>query len=211
VTPHHHRERLARGHIHSEHLVQLFDGVDTLSDYLATHLYDGWRRTDALLVVARPNHWAFTLPKLEALGCPTADVIASGQLVVLDAATTLAGFMVNGQPDRGQFDAQVAQLVARLSDRSAAGLTIYGEMVDILAEQGDLHAAEELEALWNKLGEKCSFRLLCGYASAHFADARMASHLRVISDLHTHAYAAESDLLGKWLLADRHPRYHTEG
>jgi hypothetical protein len=208
VTSPHHRERLARGHIHSEHLVQLFDGLDTVSDCIATHLADGWRRNDVMLVAARANHWAAAVPKLEALGCPVTEVIASGQLVVLDAVTTLAGLMVDGQPDAAKFEAQIAQLVARLCGRSAAGLTIYGEMVDLLAAQGDLRAAEELETLWNSLGEKCSFRLLCAYASAHFADERMACHLRVISDLHTQASAAEPDLLGHWLLADRRARYH---
>jgi hypothetical protein len=40
---------------------------------------------------------------------------------------------------------------------------VFGEMVDLLCRRGDGLAADELEALWNELGTRRHFTLLCGY------------------------------------------------
>lgn len=64
--------------------------------------------------------------------------------------------------------------------------------------------------LWNQLGAKASFTLLCGYASAHFGDPRHAAALHRICRAHARADTYPGDLLGAWLLNDRRPRYHTE-
>lgn len=205
-----HRERVLRGPVVSEHLVQLFDEPESLVTTVATFLAEGYQRGDNLLVVARPANWAPTTVELEALGCPVADLLASGRLVVLDAATTTATFMVSGDPDPDRFAANVGAIVQRLCDASAAGLTVYGEMVDLLVAQGNFCGAEQLEALWNSLSERCSFRLLCGYSSAHFNGAQTADHLHRICAAHTDAGARSTDLLATWLLANRRPKYHLD-
>ena len=203
-----HRERVLRGNVVSEHLVHLFDEQQSLVETVATYLFDGWRRTDTLLVVARSNHWACTSVELLARGCPVDELVAAGRLVVLDAPTTLAAFMVDGEPDRDRFHRVVGDLVRRLCGQSAAGVTAYGEMVDILAGQGNLIAAERLEALWNTLSTECSFRLLCGYSSSHFGDQQTTRHLERICAQHTGTGARTTDLLGSWLLGDRLSKFH---
>ena len=205
-----HRERVVRGNVSSEHVVQLFDEPESLVAALSDFLVEGWRRGDTLLVVAKPANWALTAPELEARGCPVADTIASGRLVVLDAATTLATFMADGDPDPQRFSETVGALVQKLCADSPAGLTAYGEMVDILVGQGNFQGAEQLEGLWNELSGTCSFRILCGYSSAHFGDEQTASHLQEICGLHHAASARSTDLLGTWLLANRRPRYHLD-
>ena len=204
------RERVLRGTIASEHVVQLFDETESLVGAVAACLIDGWKRGDNLLVAARPAHWALASAELEARGCPVVDYIASGRLVALDAATTLATFMVDGDPDVDKFHASVGGIVTRLSSDPRTGLTIYGEMVDILASQGNFNGAERLEALWNDLGTRCSFRLLCGYSSAHFGDEATADRLTAICGAHTASGARATDLLATWLLANRRSRYHIE-
>ena len=201
-----HRERVLRGDIASEHLVQLFDEPDSRVEAVAAFLYRGWLAGAPLLVVARPINWALIEARLEVMGCPVADTIAAGRLVALDAATTLASFLKDGGPDDQLFEEQVGSVVARLS--KLGRLNAYGEMVDILAEQGRLDAAHELEILWNRLAAKESFTLLCGYASAHFGDARDAEALHRICRAHTGVHADAGDLLGTWLLNDRRSRYH---
>ena len=205
VSPH--RERVLRGTIASEHVVQLFDEPDSLVAGVSAYLLDGCARGDNLLVVARPTNWALTSVALDMNGCPVADLLDARRLVVLDARTTMGTFMVQGDPDPKRFDENVASLVKRLCDSSPAGLTVYGEMVDILVAQGNYVGAERLEELWNGLSERCSFRRLCGYSSAHFGDERTAGHLHKICDAHTNAGSRPADLLGTWLLANRGPRY----
>ena len=203
-----HREFVIRGQITSEHLVHLFDDTESLALTVADFLYAGWVKGQTLLVVARPHGWAATLKQLLTLGCNVPEATASGRLLALDAATTLAGFSQNGLPRADLFQEQVGGLVRHLVAQNPLGLRIYGEMVDILATQGDYCAAEELEQLWNDLGAECSFSLFCGYASANFADPHTAGALQAICRSHTHTTVKPTDLLGAWLLAGRQPRFH---
>ena len=73
-------------------------------------------------------------------------------------------------------------------------------MVDLLAEEGNLDAAHELEELWNEIADRYSITLLCGYAAAHFSDPRTAQMLRAICDAHTRVAARTDDTLGNWVL-----------
>ncbi len=208
VTHNSHRECVIRGDIVSEHLVQLFDDGESLAETVGDFLLEGSTKGETLLVVARPNEWALTLKHLISAGCNVTDLTSSGRLIALDAAATLASFSENGLPRADQFEEHVGRLVRRLAAENPAGLRIYGEMVDILAAQGDFWAAEQLEALWNELGAECSFTLLCGYASANFADSRTAGALHAICRSHSHSAAKPGDLLGAWLLSGRQPRFH---
>jgi MEDS: MEthanogen/methylotroph, DcmR Sensory domain len=202
-----HREYELHGGIASEHCVQLFDEPDSRVEGVTNFLYRGWLSGGPLLVVARPINWALIQARLQAKGCPVADIIAEGRLVALDAATTLASFLENS-PNPILFHRHVGTTVSRLSKRGR--LHAYGEMVDILAEQALFQTAHELETLWNQLAARESFTLLCGYASAHFGDPRDAEALHRICRAHTGVHAAASDLLGTWLLNDRQSRYHTQ-
>ena len=202
-----HRERVLHGDVASEHLVQLFDEPESRMEGVANFLHRGWLGGAPLLVVARPINWAMIQARLEVLGCPVADTIADGRLVVLDAATTLA-HVLDHMPNPALFDEYVGARVTRLS--KVGRVHAYGEMVDILAEQARFDAAHELEILWNQLAARESFTLLCGYASAHFGDVRDAEALHRICRAHTAVHADAGDLLGTWLLNDRQSRYHTQ-
>jgi hypothetical protein len=203
-----HRERVLHGTVASEHLVQLFDEPETRIEAVAQFLFHGWRAGSPLLVVARAANWAPIAARLEALGCPVAATVAEGRLVALDAATTLASFL-RDEPDAALFEEHVSGLVSRLG--KTGRLYAYGEMVDILAEQGRLDSAQALEMLWNDLAARESFTLLCGYASAHFGDVRDAQALHRICRSHTRVASDPTDLLATWLLNDRQPHYHAVG
>lgn len=203
-----HRERVLRGSVVSEHLVQLYDEPESRASGVATYLYQAWRAGSPMLVVSRPANWTMISVQLEGLGCPVAATIAEERLVVLDAETTLASFLRDGRPDPALYEETVGALVSRLA--RSPGLHIYGEMVDIMAGQGNLDGAHELEVLWNQLGARESFTLLCGYTSAHFGDPRDAAALHKICRAHTRAEAYPGDLMGAWLLDGRQPRYHID-
>ena len=203
-----HRERVLRGDVASEHLVQLFDEAESRVEGVASFLHRGWRAGAPLLVVARPINWTLISARLQALGCPVSDTIAQGRLVALDAATTLASFLRHGRPDAVLFQERVGTVVKRLSQLGR--LNVYGEMVDLLAEQGRMDAAHQLEMLWNNLAAKESFTLLCGYSSAHFGDPRDAEVLHRICRAHTRVESQSGDLLATWLLNGRLSHYHIE-
>jgi hypothetical protein len=197
-------QRIARRNASTEHIVQLFDTTDSLANVVSGFLHEGWQRGDHLLIVSKPAHWARTSERLERRGCPVTKAIEDGRLVVLDAATTLARITRLGMVDRQLFLEHVGALVGRLVAEST-GVRVYGEMVELLAEEGDLHGAQLLERLCNELSERQPFTLLCGYSAAHFADLRALPALHAICEAHSRVQQHTSDLLGNWLIGREIP------
>ena len=66
---------------------------------------------------------------------------------------------------------------------------VYGEMVAVLWESGDVLAALELETLWNNLRAGVPFALLCGYPSHALGGEQLACD--VLSVCHLHSEVAE--------------------
>jgi hypothetical protein len=183
-----------------EHLVRLFDDRDSRVESVAAFLTEAYRRGGTIVVVACPEYWVPISRRLEADGCPVEALIASGRLLVCDAATTLGALMVDGVPREDRFAERVGTLVRRLYD-VGENIWAYGEMVDLLAARGEYYAAECLEAHWNALRREVPFTLLCGYSSVSFGDPRTADALRAICNAHSHATAPPDDLLATWLLS----------
>ena len=195
-----HRQRVVRGKIASEHIVQLFDVIDSLATGVATFLSQGLAQDGDCLVVARPQNLELIEQELTAAGFDPAALKAGGRFTVLDARTTLGRFMRGGAPDAALFESHIGDLVRRLAAGSEGQLHVYGEMVDILAEEGSFEALEELEGLWNELAATESFTLLCGYASSHFAAPKGGERLRTICHHHTRVHRNNEDLLANWLI-----------
>jgi DcmR-like sensory protein len=184
----------------SEHVVQLFDTPDSLGQSVAAFLRDGLADGDALLVVARGIHLQAIAGALTRQGVPIRQLIDNGQLTMLDAVALLRQFLVYGMPDAERFDHVIGDLVRTVvSERGR--VRIYGEMVDLLAEQMEFGAVITLEQLWNELSRTTSFTLLCGYASAHFAPIAASGLLRDVCSCHDRVVQDQSDLLGSWVLA----------
>ena len=179
-------------------MAQLFDGVDSLAETVSDFLREGFLVGDAALVVVIPPHWdaiAARFPDRPSLE----RVLQSGQLTVRDAADTLKLFMRQGAPDRQLFDRSVGALVERLASRGTC-LRIYGEMVDLLAEEGAFVGARQLEEVWNELAARASFSLLCGYAAVNFGNPRSASDLQLICQSHDRVRSNPRDILSSFLV-----------
>ena len=165
------RERVVRGAITSEHIVQFFDSDESRAECVAAFLAEGVRAGETAIVVARPANWRAVVEQLTAQGIPVQQAITDGILVVKDADDTLRRISRNGSPARDAFDAVVGKAVANLAQRAQGRrVRAYGEMVDLLAQRGELADAISLEEMWNRLGERVPFFLLCGYSAAHFVD-----------------------------------------
>jgi hypothetical protein len=91
----------------------------------------------------------------------------AGLLELLDAPTTLAGLFTDATLSAARFRAAATKLVTLASTRAPTGrVRLFGEMVSILWEQGDISGAVELEHLWNGLAADFRFSLLCSYPAA---------------------------------------------
>ena len=159
----------------SEHLVQFYARDRELISRLADYVVAGG--DDVALIVATPAHRRALVRRLTRVGFDPMAAQQSGDLVLLDAAATLGRFSDGATLDPRSFD----EVIGGLLDRAvAAGRTIrvYGEMVALLWAAGQVNAALELEDLWNDLGRRSAFTLLCGYP-ADVADAGHESIERI--------------------------------
>ena len=147
--------------------MHLYDHDADLVQALADYLSEGWAVGGVGLVVATPAHRAALRAELTRRGLSAA--FGGGRLVELDAADTLRLFMRDGMPHPVLYQETVGSLVREHA--AGAPLRAFGEMVDVLWEDGNAAAALELERLWTGLQSHVPFSLLCGYAAAHLDEA----------------------------------------
>jgi hypothetical protein len=180
------------------HLVQLFDAPRSLADAVSHFLIDGRTSGNHLLVIARASHWQLIRAYLERRGVPVDD--PSEQLTVIDARKIRTRLLHRGVLDPTRMHDIIGDLIGQLATQPG-GLRVYGEIVELFAEEGDFEQALVLEEYCNHLLGKHGFTLLCGYSAAHFADASHSGHLQRVCACHTAVRSQPSDTLGSWLTA----------
>jgi PAS domain S-box-containing protein len=175
----------------SEHFVQFYESddslVDSVSRFVGAALTDGGNS----IVIATPEHRRALEEKLTAGSIDMQEAVTVGRCELLDAAETLALFMVDGAPDRGLFFATVGESVKQLSERGGR-IHAFGEMVALLWAAGKRDAAIRLEELWNELVKKHRFALYCAYPLAGFKDQADGAPLTNICNCHSKVIPAES-------------------
>lgn len=187
----------------SEHIVQFFDSDESRAECVAEFLAEGIASGEPAIIVARRTNWAATLELLNGRGVPVQRAIDEGMVVVQDADETLRGIRRSNVPDASAFDSVIGKAVANLALRGGR-VRAYGEMVDRLAQNGELADAIKLETLWNRLGERTPFLLLCGYSAAHFVATATHRALRDICSAHSSVHRHSQDPLATWLLNAAH-------
>jgi hypothetical protein len=164
------------------HVVQFYDSEDELASGAGQYLAEGLAAGTIAIVIATESHRAAIRARMAA-HCDVAAARAQGDLVVLDADEMLRLFLIGGRPDPGGFDLIIGGLIRR---PAAAGrpVRLYGEMVALLWNAGHPRAAIELEALWNELGRRLPFSLLCGYPAEAVSATGQAGALQEVRELH---------------------------
>jgi len=178
------------------HVVQLFDAPRSLADAVSHYLIEGRAAGQHLLVIARASHWQLIQAYLDRRGLAVDD--SSEYLTVIDARKVRARMMRRGVLDPARMEDTLAGILTELS-AARGGLRVYGEIVELFAEEGNFEQACALEDYWNHLQTKYGFMLLCGYSAAHFADPRNTHHLREVCGRHTAVKSQPADSLGTWL------------
>jgi hypothetical protein len=162
--------KAARG----EHVVLFYRDEQELagrvSEYLLPAVTDG-----AAIVIATPDHRLSFEERLAGAGVDVAAARTRGSYLALDANETIRGFMVGDRPDPAGFW-QVASPLLRQAAQTRQPVLVFGEMVSLLWDAGLVHAAIEVEEMWNELGSQYPFSLLCAYPArpvtcSHYLDA----------------------------------------
>lgn len=164
-----------------EHEVAAYDDaaalVHRVARFVAESLADGL----PVVMASRPAHHRAIVATLTAMGADPVRAGLDGDLVILDADETLALFMVDGHPEAHRF----AELVASVLPAGGGPVSVFGEMVAVLWERGDMVAALELESLWNTVLAAHPIRLLCAYPGELLAGAGLED-VSQMCDLHDH-------------------------
>lgn len=181
-------------------MVQLFDAPRSLADAVSHFIIEGRAHGDQSLIVARTSHWQLIRAYLERRGVRVDD--PAERIASLDARKMRQRLLRRGVLDPARMEETFDGLIAELSS-GPGHLRIYGEVVELFAEEGNFEQACALEDYWNHLQQKYRFTLLCGYSSAHFADPKNSQYLRDVCGRHSSIRSQSADSLGTWLTTTR--------
>ena len=169
------------------HAVQFYKDDDSLAATAAGFLAEGIAQGQPGLVVATAAHTARILASLKARGLDVEALRRTGELNLFDARKMLSSFMVGKMPDPLLFKSNVGDAIERLCvGRKPCPIRAYGEMVDLLWQDGNADGAIRLEILWNQLASTYEFALLCGYAVGHFYKESVGTRFQDVCDQHSH-------------------------
>ena len=129
---------------------------------MSEFLLEAIRAGGVAVLIATPAHRESIAAALAGAGIDVAARQAAGLYVALDAFETMDRFMVAGWPSAAGFWHVIRPIIARAAE-AGTPVHVFGEMVALLWDFGQVNAAIEVEAMWNELGAQYSFSLLCSY------------------------------------------------
>lgn len=171
----------------SVHSVQFYDTHEALIDRLCGVVSSGLLIGNSVVIVATEEHRRQLIKALQRLEVNVRDNAREERFMMFDAEAMLSQFMVKGRPDAKLFQSSIGQLLMN-AKKAARGkdqrLTIFGEMVALLWDQGNKTGALELETLWNDFLNEKAFHLHCAYPRALFAEDETG--IQNICESHSH-------------------------
>jgi anti-sigma regulatory factor (Ser/Thr protein kinase) len=150
------------------HAVDVYDDERALIEEVARFAAEGLVLGETVVLVATAAHRAAVEDMLRDTGVDVASVLG------YDAEALLASFMVAESPDPDRFRDVVGGVVS-VAVRGQRPVRIFGEMVALLWDRGDVAAALALEELWNELTHDNDFSLLCAYSRDSLGGSALAS------------------------------------
>ena len=144
------------------HAVLFYSDGDELAGQVSEFLLEAVRAGGVAVVIATRAHRDSIAAALAGAGIDVAAAQAAGLYVALDAFETMGRFVVAGWPSAASFWQVTSPIVARAAE-AGAPVHVFGEMVALLWDFGQVNAAIEVEAMWNELAAQYSFSLLCAY------------------------------------------------
>lgn len=175
----------------SEHVVQFYDAdgplLDAVGGFIAAAIHAG----DVGIVIVTEAHREAIEQRLRDDCLDVAMARDRGHYLALDAAEMLSSFMVDGTPDPARFTETLDGVIPR----AVAGgrrVHVFGEMVALLALEGNHAAAVQLEALWNDLQARLPLALFCAYPMACLGGSSLAGVFGEVCAEHGRVIPTES-------------------
>jgi hypothetical protein len=137
-------------------------------------------------------HWAAFRPRLEAEGVDIKASQESGQLTVVDADELLPQFMHDAMPDAPVFLGLAADVIAKARDAGRyPKVRWWGEMVNLLWEQGNAAASMSLEDQFDRLAHHHEIAIFCSFVMDNFNGEVHSRMLPRLGQNHSHLIPVE--------------------
>ncbi|MCL7944654.1 EAL domain-containing protein [Marinobacter sp. ATCH36] len=168
-----------------DHFVQFYQDDSYLTNTLADYFRAGADAGERLLALLTPPHRDSLLQKMKADGMDIRRLITEEQLVILDARSVLDQIMREGMPVYSLFEQHVFD---RIESFPPTPVRAFGELVNLLCEDGNPTAAIALEDLWHGVCERLPVTLFCGYDLYAFHQDGGQQAYRTICSQHSHVF-----------------------
>jgi hypothetical protein len=170
-----------------DHIVQLYQDQDFLSNAVCRYIGAGLANGEAIILFPTITHWNAFRTRLEGEGVDVHAAQERGQLTMFDANELLPRFMRNAMPDPRVFKGVIGDIFGQAR---AAGsypkMRAWGELVDVLWERGDVAASMNLEDLFDQLNKKIGIAMFCSYLTDNFNGDVHAHMLPRLGTNHSH-------------------------
>lgn len=176
-------DRDPRGGSHG-HAVLFYRTGGEYAGQVAAHLGEALRTGGVAIAIATPAHRAAIAAELGRAGADVAAAEATGRYVALDAVETMNRFMVADWPNAASFWLAVSALLGPACE-AGQPVHVFGEVVALLWDFGQVAAAIELEAMWNEIGGQYAFSALCAYPAGSVSGGQHQDSLAELCRMHT--------------------------
>jgi hypothetical protein len=185
-------ERVVADAAPCDHIVQLYQNQDFLNYAVCRFVGAGLSKGEGIILVPTLTHWNAIRPRLEDEGVDVHAVQERGQLTVVDADECLPRFMRDAMPDSPVFNAVFGDVVGQArAGGSYQKVRVWGEMVGVLWEHGDVAASMNLEDLFDQLGKKRDIAIFCSFLMDNFNGDVHAHMLPRLGTNHSHLIPVE--------------------
>ena len=185
-------ERVVADAVPCDHIVQLYQDQDFMSYAVGRFAGAGLAKGEGVILVSTDPHWTAISPRLAAEGVDVRAAQARGQLMVVDANELLPRFMRGAMPDPPVFKGVFSDVVRHA--RASGGyeqVRVWGEMVDVLWERGDVAGSMNLEDLFDQLAKKVEIPIFCSFLMDNFNGDVHAHMLPRLGTNHSHLIPVE--------------------
>lgn len=166
------------------HRVHFYEASAFPANSVGDYFCRGIEADDSLFIVATQEHTHLVKNYLKTRGVQPDALERVGLLTCLDADSVLAMLRRNGSVSEESLDDVMSSPLMRATCRSPHGrVRVFGEMVNLAANDGDYVTSMQLERLWNRKAAD-SLRLYCAYSTGCFGDEASSSVMCDVCDLH---------------------------
>ena len=163
-----------------DHVVQIYEDDEDFLRLLENYIVEGIHAQEAVVIIATELHLNLLKTRIENHGIDYKSLVASHQYQPLDAADTLASFMVNDMPDEALFFKAISRVMQR-AQQSHTKVRAFGEMVALLWAKGNKAATLQLEQLWNQYCAHQQLCLFCAYPKSGLLQSGSDAVLHICS------------------------------